>query len=393
MDTIVVKFGGSSVANDEKLKIVANRIIDFHQQNNHVVVVISAQGKTTDHLLEEAVCLAPVPNERELDVLMSCGEQISMAKLAILLNHLGYEAISLTGWQAGIGTTNQNQNATICNIDTTRIEEEIKENKIVIIAGFQGINENGDITTLGRGGSDTTAVSIAAALKAKHCYIFSDVDGVYTSDPNRIKNAKKLETLSYCEMMDMANEGAKVLHNRSVEIAQKYHIPILARSTFKEGIGTVIQDKIEDTKIKSIVKNDDILLFRVYLDKSPKEGLASLLNSISQSKINIGNYRNESNETIIISFTIKNSNLNKMKQTLDNIDALQYVYNATSRISIIGNGIYSNHILEKVLQICNTNMEDILQIENSETKISITFKYLLSDEIANKLHDTILLKS
>ena len=197
MDTIVLKFGGSSVADNIKLNIVADKIIDLYNKNNNIVVVVSAQGKTTDNLLKEAYELSSIPNDRELDVLLSTGEQISISKLSILLNRLGYEAISLTGWQAGIYTNNTNQNAVIENIDTKRIFEELDKRKIVIIAGFQGVNEKLDITTFGRGGSDTTAVSVAAALNAKHCYIFSDVDGVYTTDPNKVTIAKKLETLSY----------------------------------------------------------------------------------------------------------------------------------------------------------------------------------------------------
>lgn len=190
MDTIVLKFGGSSVADNIKLNIVANKIIDLYDRDNNIVVVVSAQGKTTDNLLKEAYELSSIPNNRELDVLLSTGEQISISKLSILLNKLGYKSISLTGWQAGIYTNNTNQNAVIENIDTSRIQSELEKRKIVIVAGFQGINDNLDITTFGRGGSDTTAVALAAALKAKHCYIFSDVDGVYTTDPNKVTIAK-----------------------------------------------------------------------------------------------------------------------------------------------------------------------------------------------------------
>ena len=213
----------------------------------------------TDRLLKEAYELATVPNDRELDVLLSSGEQISISKLSILLNKLGYNSISLTGWQAGIYTNNNNQNAVIENIDTTRIINELKQKKIVIIAGFQGFNSNLDITTLGRGGSDTTAVAISAALNAKKCYIFSDVDGVYTADPNKVSKAKKLETISYYEMQEIAGEGAKVLHNRSIEIAEKFKIPIVTKSTFTNAEGTIVQEKIEDTKVKSIVKNDNFI--------------------------------------------------------------------------------------------------------------------------------------
>lgn len=221
-------------------------------------------GKTTDGLLKQAYELASVPDNRELDVLLSSGEQISISKLCILLNELGYNAVSLTGWQAGIFTNDSNQKAIIENIDTSRILAELSQRKIVVIAGFQGINKNLDITTLGRGGSDTTAVAVAAALNAKHCFIFSDVDGVYTTDPNKMPDAKKLTNLSYIEMMDIANEGARVLHNRCVEIGEKFNIPIITKSTFNNKSGSVINGKIEENVVKSIVKNDDILMFNIY---------------------------------------------------------------------------------------------------------------------------------
>ncbi len=256
-DIIVLKFGGSSVSNNENLKIVANKIIDFKANTKNVVVILSAQGKTTDKLIHEAYELTDEVNKRELDALVSCGEQMSAAKLSILLNSLDFPSVSLTGWQAGIYTNNTNQDAFIENINTERIYAELKSDKIVIITGFQGINENLDITTFGRGGSDTTAVAVAAALKAKNCYIFSDVDGIYSSDPKKVQNTKKLTKISYDEMLELSNEGAKVLHNRCVEIGEKYKIPIITKSTFNENYGTVISDeKIEKDEIKSIIKKD-----------------------------------------------------------------------------------------------------------------------------------------
>ena len=256
-DIIVLKFGGSSVSNNENLKIVANKIIDFKNNNQNIVVILSAQGKTTDKLINEAYELTEEVNKRELDALVSCGEQMSAAKLSILLNSLGFPSISLTGWQAGIYTNNTNQDALIENINTERICSELESGNIVIITGFQGINENLDITTFGRGGSDTTAVAVAAALKAKNCYIFSDVDGIYSSDPNKVQGTKKLTKLSYDEMLQLSNEGAKVLHNRCIEIGAKYNIPIITKSTFNDNYGTVISNqKIEKNEIKSIIKKD-----------------------------------------------------------------------------------------------------------------------------------------
>ena len=256
-DVVVLKFGGSSVSDNEHLKIVANKIIDFKNNNQNIVVILSAQGKTTDKLISEAYELTEEVDKRELDALISCGEQMSSAKLSILLNSLGFPSVSLTGWQAGIYTNNTNQDALIETINTDRIYSELENGNIVIITGFQGINENMDITTFGRGGSDTTAVAVASALKAKNCYIFSDVDGIYSSDPNKVQGTKKLTKLSYDEMLELANEGAKVLHNRCVEIGEKYNIPIITKSTFNDSYGTVISNqKIEKNEIKSIIKKD-----------------------------------------------------------------------------------------------------------------------------------------
>lgn len=301
MDTIVVlKFGGSSVSDNDKLKIVADKIICEYKKNNKVVVVLSAQGKTTDKLIEQANELSDNISKRELDVLLSCGEQISISKLAILLNSMGYKSISLTGWQAGIYTNNTNQNAIIERINTKRILEELNNNKIVIVAGFQGLNEKLDITTLGRGGSDTTAVAIAAALKAKKCYIFSDVDGVYTTDPNKVKDAKKLSNIAYDEMLEISSEGAKVLHNRCIEIGEKFNIPIITESTFNNKEGSIISDKIEENSVKSIVKKEisrisivgngvsrNIYLIKNILNIIDKEKLEILNFEVSESKISI----------------------------------------------------------------------------------------------------------
>lgn len=328
MDTIVLKFGGSSVADNEKLKLVADKIINLYDKGNNIVVVLSAQGKTTDKLIKEAQELLDTEQnsikykniqDREIDSLISTGEQISISKLSILLNSMGYKAISLTGWQAGIYTNNINQNANIKNIDTSRINEELQKGKIVIVAGFQGIDDKLNITTLGRGGSDTTAVALAAALNAKNCYIFSDVDGVYTSDPNKIKNVQKLSALSYEEMLEISSEGAKVLHNRCVEIGDKYKIPIITKSTFNNKPGTVISDIIEENTIKSIVKKD------------------------------------------------------------------------ISRVSIIGNGIIRNiDKIKDILNIIEDNKLDMLNFEVSESKISIIFKDIIDDSIINQLNKKII---
>lgn len=392
MDTIVLKFGGSSVSDNIKLNIVAEKIINFVNKANKVVVVVSAQGKTTDKLLSEALELDKVPNDRELDVLLSSGEQMSSSKLSILLNKLGFKAISLTGWQAGILTNNTNQNAIIESINTSRINKELDEGKIVIITGFQGINENSDITTLGRGGSDTSAVAIASALNAKHCYIFSDVDGVYTSDPNKIASSKKLKTLSYKEMLEISEEGAKVLHNRCVEIGEKFNIPIITKSTFNNKPGSVISHKIEESGVKSIVKNDNI----VYVHAKAQTYSIELFNTIYETLINngifINNLANNSIYNLDIKFTIKTEFFNKFCDLLENeLNIIDCTYFNVSKISIIGYGIMKNdEILKSTMNIIKQNKEPILRVDLSDSKIAIMFKGKVSDSLVEQLHSKLI---
>lgn len=234
MAIVVQKFGGSAVESTQKLFNVCKHITREYDNKNNMVVVVSAPGNTTDKLIEEAKEINKNIDERELDVLMSIGEQITISKLVMCLKKLGYNAISLTGWQIPIKTNNIYGNADITKINLDRIISELNKNNIVIIAGFQGVTEGNDITTLGRGGSDTTAVAIAAALKASRCDIYKDVNGIYDKDPKKSKNALKYETISYDEMLSLANNGAKVLHNKSVKIAKKFKIPIHIKSTYDE---------------------------------------------------------------------------------------------------------------------------------------------------------------
>lgn len=241
MGIIVQKFGGTSVADTEKLFIVSQRIIDEYKKNNKVVVVVSAQGKLTDMLISEEAEITDIPNKREHDVLVATGEQITVSKLAMCLNKLGYEAVSYLGWQVPIITNDVFGNADIKNIETSKIKEDLNAGKIVIVAGFQGINNKGEITTLGRGGSDTTAVVLAGFLNADQVFIFTDVDGVYSSDPNQDKSALKYEEISYDKMLEMANHGAKVLHNKCVKYAKENNIQIIVKSTFTAGKGTLVK--------------------------------------------------------------------------------------------------------------------------------------------------------
>ena len=393
MDTVVLKFGGSSVADNIKLNIVADRIKEFYEKNNRIVVVVSAQGKTTDNLLKEAATLSSVPNSRELDVLLSSGEQISMAKLSILLNREKIPTVSLTGWQAGIKTNNTNQDAIIEDIDTSRIEKELNKGKVVIVAGFQGINENMDITTLGRGGSDTTAVAIAAKIKANHCYIFSDVDGVYTADPNQVKIAKKIDSLSYEEMLDIADEGAKVLHNRCIEVGEKFGVPIVAKSTFKKGKGTIISNKtIEGCIIKNIVKNDKLFYIHGFADSYSIEMFNKIYKNFIENEIGVKNLINNSTDKLDIYFTIPKDRFNKFANLVETkLKIMKFTYEDIIKISIIGNGIMSNNsILKKIVHILNKFKLQILSIETTESKISILYKKDNTDDITEKLHETLI---
>ncbi len=240
MSLIVQKFGGSSVADENKLLHVASIVEKSYKKGDSVVVVVSAQGNTTDELLEKAAKLNGAPPCREMDVLLSCGEQISIALLALTLANKGIPAVSLTGWQAGINTTDEYSNADIVDINTERIESELACNKVVVVAGFQGKNRAGDITTLGRGGSDTSAVALAAYLNADLCRIYTDVDGVYDKDPRKFADARKFEYISYGQMKDLAAAGAKVLALKSVETAEKHKVKIEVLSTFSENSGTMV---------------------------------------------------------------------------------------------------------------------------------------------------------
>ena len=346
-------------------------------------------GKTTDKLLKEAYELSKVPKDRELDVLLSSGEQVSISKLSILLNELGYDSISLTGWQAGIYTNNTNQNAIIENIDTERILSELSKRKIVIVAGFQGFNDNLDITTLGRGGSDTTAVAISASLNAKHCYIYSDVDGVYSTDPNKISSAKKLEHLSYVEMLDISNEGAKVLHNRCVEIGEKYNIPIITKSTFNNKTGSVISDKLESKVIKSIVKNDDLMLVNLKNNVYSFEAINNIYNILISNNILPIQFVNKQTLSLDVEFLAKVNSLNKLKLIIEkHFKEYESLFKDVSRIAVVGYGITNDSsVLTSIMDIVNNYDIDIYNIDITNTKIIITFKEQIDNNLLEILHE------
>ena len=260
LNIVVKKFGGSSVADTEKIYNVANRIIKTYKEGKDVVVVVSAQGDTSDVFIIIAAAIYSNPSKREMDVLLSAGEQISMSLLAMAIEKLGYPVITLTGWQAGINTNSNYGSARIKKIDTERILMELDRKSIVIVAGFQGINRYDDISTLGRGGSDTTAVALAAALNAEICEIHSDVDGIYTADPRIVKEAKKLDEITYDEMLELASLGANVLHNRSVEIAKKYSVNLEVKASFLDVPGTIVKEVIDVEKmlVRGVTRDNDV---------------------------------------------------------------------------------------------------------------------------------------
>ena len=289
MAIIVQKFGGSSVADAKKVMNVASRVVDTYKDGNSVIVVVSAQGDTTDDLIEKAYEINENPSKREMDMLLASGEQISVALLAMAIEKLGYPVISLTGWQAGFLTNSNSGNARIHKVDTERIASEIDKKKIVIVAGFQGVDKYDDITTLGRGGSDTSAVAIAAAIHADKCEIYTDVDGVYTADPRIVKSAKKLDEITYDEMLELASLGANVLHNRSVEMAKKYNVKLEVKSSFEKVPGTIVKEavSVEKMLIRGVARDNDVARISL-VGLEDKPGIAfRVFSLLAKASINV----------------------------------------------------------------------------------------------------------
>ena len=394
MKVIVQKFGGSSVSNDENLKIVSKRVVEEVENKNKVVVVVSAQGKTTDRLIFEEKQLSQNASLREHDTLVSVGEQITIAKLAILLNEMGYKAISLTGWQIPIITNNDHSNARIEYINNEIINKYLDDGNIVVVAGFQGVNENGEITTLGRGGSDTTAVAIAASLEADRCDIFTDVDGVFVSDPKYVVNSKKIDKIDYEEMLEMSSLGAKVLHNRCVEIGKNFSIPICVKSTFKDNSkGTLVTNKkIEDNNINGIVKDDKISKISLVGVDNTTKSIYELVKILSRENICI-DFLNKREETKTISFTIKDADLDRVLKIIEvNISKLAYkeiIHNEDlAKVSIVGIGIYNKpEIQEKMLEALYEKNLNFVDISTSETKITLLLDKNISDIALNEIYN------
>ena len=386
MDTVILKFGGSSVADNIKLNVVAEKVIKIKKEVKNLVVVVSAQGKTTDNLIKEAQELSAIPEEREIDMLLSTGEQITAAKLSILLNRMGYKAISLTGWQAGIMTNDIHRNAKIEQICTERIKKEFEEGKIVIVAGFQGIDENGNITTLGRGGSDTTAVALQAGLNADACYIFSDVDGIYSADPNMITIAKRLKELSFDEMQEIADSGAKVLHNRCVQIGKKFNCNIIAKSTFTDKGGTTICQKIESTEVKSIVKNDKLI--EINLKNIEQIQFIDIYQDLLNYNIIVESFENKNEQ---IRFRVEKAEINKVLELLErNYPNGVIIQRNIIKLSIVGYGItQDNTILNKVIENLKTHNIEIKDINLTQSKIEVIVTEI-DNNVLEELHKELI---
>ncbi len=352
MGLIVQKFGGTSVADTERLRNVARIITDTYKAGNQVVVVLSAQGDTTDDLIEKAKEINPEGSNREMDMLLSTGEQISVALCAMAIEALGYPVVSLTGWQAGILTDTAAKNARIKKIDTERLEAELDQKRIVIVTGFQGVDRNQNITTLGRGGSDTSAVALAAALEADLCQIYTDVDGVYTADPRHVKGARKLDEVTYNEMLELATLGAQVLHNRSVELAKKYNVKLEVLSSFTGHPGTKVKGvakRMEKTAVSSVAKDKDIA--RIALVGVPNEVGTSfkVFSLLAQNHINVdiilqGIGHEEGKD---ICFTVAEGDLKKAAELLESHKAeLRFARLETNadiaKVSVVGSGMINN---------------------------------------------------
>ena len=380
MSLIVQKFGGRSVRDAQRVLNVARRVATVFDQGNKVVVVVSAQGDTTDDLIAKAMEINPKANKREMDVLLSSGEQISIALLAMALESMGYPAKSLTGWQAGFVTDSTHGNSRIRRVETERIENELDKGNIVIVAGFQGLNRYDDITTLGRGGSDTSAVAIAAACRADLCQIYTDVDGVYTADPRLVSGTRKLSEITYDEMLELASLGAQVLHNRSVEMAKKYNVPLEVLSSLEEKPGTVIKEvaKVEKMLIKGVAKDDEVTRISI-IGVQDIPGIAfQIFSALAAKKVNVDIILQSvgRNETKDITFTVADS---QREDALAVVEGLKGTLRAkgiscegVTKVSVVGAGMESNYgVAAKMFEALSEASINIQMIATSEIKISV----------------------
>ncbi len=397
MALIVQKFGGSSVADAAKVNNVASRVVETARAGNQVVVVVSAQGDTTDDLIEKAVEINPNASKREMDMLLSSGEQISIALLAMAIEKLQHPVVSLTGWQAGFQTNATAGNARIDKIDTERLRAELDRKNIVIVAGFQGINKYDDITTLGRGGSDTSAVAIAAALHADKCEIYTDVDGVYTADPRIVPDAKKLNEITYDEMLELASLGANVLHNRSVEMAKKYNVKLEVKSSFEKIDGTVVKEvtTMEKMLIRGVTRDNDVARIAVIgVEDTP--GIAfKIFSALAKEGINVDMILQSIGRegTKDITFTVTKANMEKTLAVLEDLKgALTYsevnCRDNLSKVSIVGAGMVANPgVAAKMFEALYAADINIHMIATSEIKVSVLINVANAEHAVQVIHD------
>ena len=401
MSLIVKKFGGSSVANAERVFNVANIIIEDYKKGNDVIVVVSAQGDTTDDLIEKAKEINPDgASKREMDMLLSAGEQISISLLAMAIEKLGCPVISLLGWQAGFNTDSHHTIARIKNVNTERLKNEIAKKNIVIVAGFQGLNKYDDITTLGRGGSDTSAVAIAASMKADLCQIYTDVDGVYTADPRKVKGAQKLDKISYDEMLELATLGAQVLNNRSVEMAKKYNVELEVLSSLERKPGTIVKEtvKMEKTLIRGAAKDNNVASISVVgLQDTP--GIAfKIFNKLAQAKINVDIILQSVGRdgTKDITFTVPQDSAADAVKAIESLkESLEYnkvtVDESVCKVSIVGAGMESHPgVASTMFEALFDAGINIHMISTSEIKISVLIDEKYGDAAVTAVHDAFI---
>ena len=397
MGLIVQKFGGSSVADAAKVINVAERVTETYKAGNQVIVVVSAQGDTTDDLITKANEINPDASKREMDVLLSSSEQISIALLAMAIEKIGCPVVSLTGWQAGFNTNAASGNARINNIDTERMQSELDRRNIIVVAGFQGLDKYDNITTLGRGGSDTSAVAIAAAMRADKCEIYTDVDGVYTADPRICKDAKKLDEITYDEMLELASLGANVLHNRSVEMAKKYNVKLEVKSSFERVPGTLVKEvvSVEKMLIRGVTRDNDVARIAVVgLENTP--GIAfRVFSQLAQENINVDMILQSVGRegTKDIAFTVTRENEAKTLEVLEGLkDILNYKEvnhrDDLSKVSIVGAGMVNNPgVAAKMFEALFDNDINIHMISTSEIKVSVLIKLENAEKAVKVIHD------
>ena len=402
MGLIVQKFGGSSVADAAKVINVAERVTETYKAGNQVIVVVSAQGDTTDDLITKANEINPDASKREMDVLLSSGEQISIALLAMAIEKIGCPVVSLTGWQAGFNTNAASGNARINNIDTERMQSELDRRNIIVVAGFQGLDKYDNITTLGRGGSDTSAVAIAAAMRADKCEIYTDVDGVYTADPRICKDAKKLDEITYDEMLELASLGANVLHNRSVEMAKKYNVKLEVKSSFERVPGTLVKEvvSVEKMLIRGVTRDNDVARIAVVgLENTP--GIAfRVFSQLAQENINVDMILQSVGRegTKDIAFTVTRENEAKTLEVLEGLkDILNYKEvnhrDDLSKVSIVGAGMVNNSgVAATMFEALYDAHININMIATSEIKISVLVDRKDAEAAVVAIHDKFLLK-